>query len=190
MTSRKLLAVSLAVLLLGPTLIAGTDVGGKKLPDSITIGEHKLVFNGAGLRKKLFIKVYAGALYLNAKSKNRAAVLAADEAMAVRMHFIYNGVGPDKLTEAWNEGFDAALGANKASQQKHIDAFNKLFTAEAKTDDIYEIAYLPGKGVQVIVNGKVIGTVNGGLEFKKAVFGIWLGEKSALKDLGDAMLGS
>lgn len=189
MTSRKLLAVSL-VLLLGTTLIAGTEVGGKNLPDSISVGDHKLVFNGAGLRKKLFIKVYAGALYLGAKSKNRASVLAADEAMAVRMHFIYNGVGPDKLIEAWDEGFEAALGANKASQQKNIDAFNKLFTSEAKNNDVYDIAYLPGTGIQVIINGKLIGTVNGGLDFKKAVFGIWLGEKSAVKDLGNAMLGN
>jgi len=189
MTLRAIVAVGLAALLVSSGALAGQKVGGKSLPDTLEVGGENLVYNGAGLRKKLFIKVYAGALYLKAKSKDRQAVMDADEAMAIRMHFIYDGVSAEKLVDAWNEGFEAALGSAKGDQQAHIDAFNALFTQEAKEDDVYDIAYVPGTGVQVIVNGNVVGTVDGGLAFKKAVFAIWLGDNSAVKDLGKAMMG-
>jgi hypothetical protein len=38
-------------------------------------------------------------------------------------------------------------------------------------------------------NGKMLGTIEG-LEFKKALFGIWLGNNPADKDLKAGMLGS
>lgn len=182
----KRLVITFLVLLVALAAPA-KKVGGKQLPESIKLGDQTVVLNGAGLRKKLFIKVYAGALYLKAKSKDKAAVLAADEPMLVRMHFIYDGVSAEKLIEAWNEGFENALGSSMASLQSEIDAFNALFTETAKEDDVIDIAYLPGTGVQVSLNGKVLGKVNGGMAFKKAVFAIWLGKNSALKDLGNSM---
>lgn len=162
-------------------------VGGKKLPDKVTVGGQELTYNGAGLRKKLFIKVYAGALYLKSKSKDAQKILDADEPMLVRMHFIYSGVGPDKLTGGWNDGFTNVLGNKKSSMQDKIDQFNSFFDSEAKEDDLYEVAYIPGKGTQVSFNGEVKGTVPG-LEFKKAVFGIWLTNKD-LSSVSKGMLG-
>jgi len=181
--------LGLMIALLATPVMAGNKVGGRTLPDNLEVGGETLSFNGAGLRKKLFIKVYAGALYLKAKSKDRAAVIAADEVMAIRMHFIYKKVESDKLTTAWNEGFVAALGADKSAHQAHIDAFNDLFKDDATKDDVYDITYIPGTGVQVHINGQLKGTVDGGLDFKKAVFAIWLGDNSPVKDLGKAMMG-
>ena len=43
-------------------------------------------------------------------------------------------------------------------------------------------------GVIVNKNGKLLTTIRG-LEFKKALFGIWLGEKPADKNLKKGMLG-
>lgn len=187
MYTRSCMILSILFLLTAP-VAAGKKVGGKSLPDTMTVGGQELVFNGAGLRKKLFIKVYAGALYLKAKSKDREAVMAADEPMAIRMHFIYSKVDQDKLVGAWNEGFDLVLGADKGKHQSHIDAFNALFSKAAKADEVYDIIYEPGKGIDVQINGSSVGVVDGGPEFKKAVFGIWLHKKSAVADLGKAMM--
>src|SRR6185295_20352072 len=52
-----------ATLVLAATAGAAT-VGGVKINDMAMVGDHHLVLNGAGVRKKLFIKVYTGALYL------------------------------------------------------------------------------------------------------------------------------
>ena len=167
------------------------EIGGVTLPDTMTLAGTDLALNGAGLRKKLFIKVYAGGLYIKSKSKDATAIVAADEPMAIRMHFIYDGVSAEKLTGAWNDGFKAALGENQAAMQEKIDAFNALFTTDAKEDDVYDISYVPGSGTSVVINGNTVGTVESH-EFKKAVFSIWLGKKVAdgnLAALKKSMLG-
>lgn len=167
----------------------GGEIGGVTLPDTLQVGNHSLVLNGAGLRKKLFIKVYAGGLYLQEKASNAETITGADQAMAIRMHFIYDGVSQDKLIEAWNEGFGHATNNSPGELQTHIDAFNALFTQEAKKNDIYDVSYDPATGISVSMNGETKGTVNGGLAFKKAVFSIWLGTVPADKNLKKGMLG-
>jgi len=183
---RKLI-IGLSLLL--ATASFGKEIGGVTLPDTYKAGDAELKLNGAGLRKKLFIKVYAGGLYLKSKSSDAEKIIDADEPMAVRMHFIYDGVSTEKLIGAWNEGFAAALGSDMASLQKEIDAFNALFTKEAKEGDIYDVVYVPGKGVEVKFNGNSNGVVEGA-DFKKAVFSIWLGKDVGdLKSLKKSMLG-
>ena len=185
--SKKLFVMVLAVFVAASS-VAAKDIGGVNLPDSLTAGKNQLLLNGAGLRKKLFVKVYAGGLYLTQKNKDAQKIVSADEAMAIRMHFIYDGVSADKLIAAWNEGFENATGGNISPIKKEADAFNAFFTEEAKKGDIYDVVYVPGEGVSVYIKGNLKGTIKG-LDFKKAVFGIWLGEKPADKDLKNGMLG-
>ena len=44
------------------------EVEGVKLADKVQVGGAELVLNGAGVRTRVFFKVYVGALYLRAKS--------------------------------------------------------------------------------------------------------------------------
>lgn len=180
----------LGLLLVGMSAMAAPapeKVGGAEMPDSVTVGGEKLILNGAGLRKKFVVKVYAGALYLKKKSSDAKAVVAADEAMQIRMHFLY-GVRADQLVDAWNEGFTQSLGKNKGDMQAKIDSFNAMFTEKTKKGDTYDVIYTPGKGTEVLFNGTSVGLVEG-LEFKKAVFAIWLGPKvTELKSLKKKMI--
>lgn len=163
------------------------DIGGVNLPDSLMAGTDKLTLNGAGLRKKFVIKVYAGGLYLLQKSNDAAKIISADEPMTIRLHFIHDSVSADKLISAWNDGF-ANAGGNTAQLKAKIDRFNAFFKQDAKKGDVYDLMYIPGQGVSVSMNTKTVGTVEG-LEFKKALFGIWLSESPADKDLKNGMLG-
>jgi hypothetical protein len=185
--TKKLLIVTLASLMI-TSLAAAKDIGGVKLPDSLMACKVKLLLNGAGLRKRLFIKVYAGGLYLTKYSQDPRKIIEADEPMAVRMHFIYDGVSGKKLIDGWNEGFHNATGGNITNIKKEIDQFNGFFTDEAKKNDIYDIVYTPGQGVRVFIKEKLMGTVEG-LDFKKALFSIWLGEKPADSGLKKGMIG-
>lgn len=72
--------------------------------------------------------------------------------------------------------------------KERIDNFNSFFTEEARKGDIYDIIYTPGDGVSVYIKGKLMGTVRG-LDFKKALFVIWLGEKPVVNMLKQGMLG-
>lgn len=162
------------------------EIGGVALPDQVNVGEGSVPLNGAGLRKKLFIKVYAGGLYAPEKSKDAAALIAADAPGAVRMHFIYKLVEKEKLTGGWDEGFAKTANGQFASE---ISAFNALFDQDAKKDDVYEIHYLPGVGITVFYNGTEKGKVSCDVAFKKAVWAIWLGESPADEGLKEGMLG-
>ncbi len=164
------------------------QIGKVTLPDSLMAGEDTLLLNGAGLRKKFFIKVYAGGLYLKQKDANPVKIIDEDAPMAIRMHFIHNRVSSEKLVNGWNKGFKNGTGGNIAPIQTEIDQFNAFFSEEAKKDDVYDIIYVSEQGVSVYIKGELKGIVKG-LEFKKAVFSIWLGEKPADTKLKKGMLG-
>ncbi|MBK5259345.1 MAG: chalcone isomerase family protein, partial [Thermoanaerobaculia bacterium] len=60
--------IALVTAFLAVTAVAeAATVGGVDISDKTTVGGQTLVLNGAGLRKKFFIKVYTGALYLPSK---------------------------------------------------------------------------------------------------------------------------
>jgi Leu/Phe-tRNA-protein transferase len=184
---KKMLLI-LLIVFFQTSIAMGIEIGGVQLPDSLTVNNAKLQLNGAGLRKKAVIKVYAGGLYLLKKETDPAKIIAADEPMVIRMHFIYSKVSKEKLVNTWNEGFANATNGNTEAIQKEINQFNGYFTEDAKKGDVYDVIYLPGHGISVEINGKRKGPIPR-LEFKQAVFGIWLGEKPADAKLKKGMLG-
>lgn len=179
-----MIIVSILCLTLASAAFA-KEIGGVNIPDTLTAGKDHLMLNGAGLRKKFVVKVYAGALYLLQKSNDAAKIIAADEPMAIRMQFIHDSVSADKLIAAWNEGFAKT---NTSAIKAQIDKFNAFFKQDAKKGDSYDLVYIPGQGVNFSINGKMMGTIEG-FEFKKALFGIWLTDPPADKDLKAGMLG-
>ena len=57
---KRLIIIMSAFLMVTPLAVA-KEIGGAKLPDSMTAGKDELVLNGAGLRKKYrFVKIYVG----------------------------------------------------------------------------------------------------------------------------------
>lgn len=167
--------------------LVSLEIGKVTLPDEMTLENDTLILNGAGLRKKLIIKVYAAGLYLPEAESNAELILEADTAIAIRMHFIYKEVSEEKLIGAWNEGFELAGVKEEIAAQ--IAQFNSFFTEAALKGDIYDIIYEPGKGTSVYIKGVLKGTIPG-LDFRQAVFSIWLGENTALQSLREDLLGN
>ena len=164
------------------------EVGSVNLPDTIMAGKEQLVLNGAGLRKKYFVKAYVGGLYLRTKESDAEKIINADEPMAIRMQFIYDGVSGKQLVKSWNEGFANATTGGIGTIKEGADTFNSFFTEDARTGDIYDMIYTPEDGVCVSMKGKLKGIISG-LDFKKALFAIWLGEKPVDSSLKQGMLG-
>ena len=183
--------MSKAALALTLTLAAvaaeARTVAGVNLPETVSVNNQNLVLNGAGIRKKFFIKIYVGGLYLAAKQSDAAAVITADASRRMVMHFLY-GVSKDQISEAWEEG----LRDNTPSASAEVKAnFNKLASWMAAIDKGKELVltYVPGQGTIVEVNGVAKGTLPGkatsdailatcigpkpgpGDDFKKAVLG-------------------
>lgn len=184
----KLLVTFLVVLfLVGSTAIA-KEVGGKNLPDNLKISNSTIILNGAGVIKKFFFKVYAIGLYLPDKSTNAKSIIAADKPMAIIMHFIRNDIEVKKILDAYDEGFQKATNMKTGPIQSQINKFKAFFTQTIYEDNVYQFDYEPGVGTKVYINKQFKGTIEG-LDFKKALFGIWLGEDPRDSGVKEDMLG-
>lgn len=166
------------------------EIGGIDLAEGLEISGSNLVLNGAGIRKKLFIKLYVGGLYLKATSNIAPEIIQADQPMAIRLHMISSMITSEKMATSTREGFHKATGGNIVPLKARIEKFIAVFLREEiKKNDIYDLKYLPGRGVEVYKNGTSHALV-AGLDFKQALFGIWLGEQPAQQSLKAGMLGS
>jgi hypothetical protein len=188
---RKLPVACLMLILTLSTLPVpahAATVAGVNVPDKVDAEGTPLVLNGAGLRSKLIIKVYVGALYLPAKESNAAKILAADTARETRFFFL-RGVSKSQMCDAWSEGLE--LNTPNATAQVSKD-FNTLCTW---MEDIPEgkqmsLTYVPGKGTTLTVNGKVKGTI-GGKPTSDAILATWIGADPAPgADFKKAVLGA
>lgn len=167
--------IMLAALLVATAIPASAaNVGGVSLEDKVTVGNQTLVLNGAGLRKKFVVKVYAGGLYLPAKQKSAATILATDQPRRMVMHFLYN-VTKAQMAEAWSEG----LADNTPNASPEVrTAFKTLasWMEDVPKGSRIVITYLPGTGTTVEVNGKNKGTL-GGKAVSDAILNTWIGPK-------------
>ncbi|MDX1544394.1 MAG: chalcone isomerase family protein [Christiangramia sp.] len=167
---------------------AQTEVGGVTLPNQVSFQGQNLQLNGAGVREKLWIDLYAGGLYLAKKSSDASAIVSADEPMSIKLHIVSKLISSDKMIEAVNEGFENSTSGNTKPIEPKIEKFRSFFMEEIKKHDVFDIVYLPNKGVVAYKNDKELGTIEG-MDFKKALFGIWLSKRPADDDLKEAMLG-
>ncbi len=184
----KKLLMGLLVVFMMVSLCGAAEVAGVNVPDSIKAGQDSLLLNGAGVRTKFFMDLYVGGLYVKEKGMEAAEIVAADEPMAMRLHIISGLITSDKMESTTREGFENATGGNTAPIQDEIDNFIAVFKEKIEKNDVYDLIYVPGKGVETYKNG-TYASVTKGLEFKQALFGIWLGDKPAQKSLKQEMLG-
>lgn len=169
-------AIILSTLLLLALPVYARPVAGVEVQETMSVGGKTLKLNGAGLRKKLFIKVYVGALYLEDNATDPAAIIKADSARAVHMVFL-RSVDKAKILGAYKEGFENNSGDKMASLQAGLDKLGSVIS-DAKEGTEITVSYVPGKGTTVAVKGGGSVTIEG-KEFADAMFLIWLGAKPA-----------
>ncbi len=185
----KKLVIGLLVFFFSATLAYSAEVGGVNIPETLATDAGNLVLNGAGIRKKFGFKVYVGGLYLKEKSSDSQKIIDADEPMAIVMTWKRTG-SIKKVNPVYAEGFKYVADSGSDALKSNIDAFLAT-TVKASKKDVWTYRYLPGKGVDVLFNGEFIKTFSG-LEFKKALFSIWLFKGDAFtgdKKLRAGMLG-
>lgn len=166
-------------------------LNGVEIPDTVSLadGKHNLVLNGAGVREKLFLDIYIGALYLPAKSSDPLAIMSSPGPASVLMHFLYKEVSKEKITDGWTDG----LAANHSDEdmqalRPQLEQFNPLFDTMHK-GDIIQISYIPGSGTEVRINGELRGSVQG-QAFFHALLRVWLGRYPVSASLKEGMLGT
>jgi hypothetical protein len=182
----RIAALAAAAALL-PAAAQAREVSGVEVPDSVTLAGKPLSLQGAGLRKRFIVKVYVGALYLEVRSSDPEAVVAADAAKVVRMHFLRD-VDREAVLGAFREGFEKNSPAAAAAAVATLRQVEQAVPAEIKKGQVLVVAYAPGAGTSLGVEGGTAATAEG-KAFADALFRIWLGPAPADADLKAGMLG-
>ena len=160
----------------------------EKMPAQVQYGGKTIVLNGVGVRKKFFMSMYLAGLYLTAKSKDADAIMKADEPMSIRLAITSSLISPAKMKSATLQGFQVGTGGNIAPIKAEIDQMLNSFDKGVGPGDVYELTNVPGSGVHVIRNGKLVETIRSAA-FKQALFGIWLSNTPVHTGLRAQLLG-
>ncbi len=167
------------------------DVAGVKYLPTAQVGGQNLVLNGAGVRYKFVIKVYAAGLYLTSKAGTSEAVLAAPGPK--RLHVVMlRDIDANELGRLFTRGMQD--NAPKEEFSKSIPGTLRMadiFSARKKlaAGDNFSVDWVPGLGTTVLINGKAQGKPVKEPEFFTALARIWLGGKPADEGLKAALLG-
>jgi hypothetical protein len=185
---RTFLTIIAAVLSLNSAYCQDKVVSGVKFPGHILSDKDPLFLNGAGIREKYFMDMYVCGLYLKNRSNDPSTILNADEKMGLRLVIVSSMVSNSVMQKAVREGFEKSTNNNTAPIKKEIETFITAFSDEIKKGDSFELNYVPGTGCVISKNG-IEKTRIGGLPFKTALFGIWLGPNPAHEELRNNLLG-
>ncbi len=147
-----------------------------------------LILNGQGVRDKFFIDLYVAGLYLKEKSSDFQKIINADEPMNIRLHIVSSLITSQKMEDGTREGFKNSTNGNMEPIKEKIESFLAVFREEIKENDIYDFLYIPQSGINIYKNSKLKKTIKS-LEFKKALFAIWIGENPAQDSLKKDILG-
>jgi long-chain acyl-CoA synthetase len=186
-----MLPLLLVVASLSAGIAHGAEVEGVKLDDKTRIdGAQELVLNGAGVRSKMFVKGYVGALYLAQKKSAADAVLADKGQKRVALHILRDDVPADKMLSGLKEGL---ADNNSQAEMTALDARIKDFGSMLSAVKVYNkgnvIAFdFLAASTRVSINGEAKGTIPGE-DFSRALLKVWLGEKPVDSSLKKGMLG-
>jgi hypothetical protein len=177
------------IFLFSNSAIAQVELKGVSFSETYEVENNKLVLNGAGVRKKGPIDLYVSGLYLGSKNSDANTIINGEQAMAIKIVITSGMVTSKKMDKAIREGFDKSTKGNTAEFQDRIDQFTKALSEDITKGTRYDLVYFPDKNiVRVLKNDQVVTEIKG-LDFKKILFGIWLGDDPVDEDLKKSMLG-
>lgn len=189
---RSILTAVLAGTVLFHVPVFAAEVEGVKLADKVRQSDAgpDLVLNGAGVRTRVFFRIYVGALYLQKKQTDAGAALADPGPKRVAMHLLRD-LTAEQLFSALKDGLASNHSPEQlAKMESQVKQLEGIFNAvkAAKSGDVILLDYLPDAGTRIVINQDNKGTVPGE-DFYRALLRIWLGDKPVDASLKKAMLG-
>jgi hypothetical protein len=166
--------------------LAGVDV-----PPTVSVAGQTLQLNGAGIRYRFIVQVYAAGLYLPQPARTPEQVLAMPGPK--RLHIVMlRDIDGNTLGRLFTRGMED--NSTRAQFAKAIGGTLRLaemFAAKKRLaeGENFSVEWVPGAGTQVYVNGQAQGEPIQEPEFFAAMMRIWLGPKPADGQLKDQLLG-
>ena len=190
-TTFKSLLAGLCVAMAFTGAASAAEVSGIRFTDTANVAGKELKLNGAGLRTKFFIKVYAAGLYLAEKSSNTAMIQKMEGPRRIQLVMMR-----ELSSEDFGKAFMDGLNANTTDQERsvlmgQIMQMGKVFAMvqSLKKGDVLFLDWIPGTGTVTSLNGRKIGETIPDVAFYNALMRIWVGDKPADSSLKPQLLG-
>lgn len=185
----KLSTLLATSLLISFSVCYADNIGKVSVDETVTCSGQTLSLNGAGVRKKLFIKLYVATLYTQTKSSDEQQLLSMNQPLCIRLHITSAKITSEKLVKATREGFDKSTQGNTTVIAEEIESFLTWLNKPIKKGDVFEFSFLPDDKTQTSKNNQLLGEINN-KKFASALFGIWLGSNPVQLDLKNELLGN
>lgn len=181
----------LAMVMSGAPAAAAVELKGVKFADTYQLGNQALLLNGAGIRVKVIIDVYAASLYLPTKDHSAESALSQQGPKSVQAVMLRDVTAED-FVAAMIKGFKAnntdAIVSRYLPKLQELGALMSS-VGMAHKGTVVRIDYVPDTGTRITVDGQRQGTDIPGEEFYQALLRIWLGPKPVDSSLKAALLG-
>ena len=164
----------IGVLLLAAQTGAAINLAGFAVPSAITTTEGVLQAASCGVRSTLWIEHYVAALYLR-PDVTLEALRNPNEPKAVLLYVVEGRYLPDELPAKWRDALDSAL------DERTLRAVHRSF-ARLLSGDLVNITYMPGEGVAIHVNRRLIARSSGHLAVD-AIIRAWASETPLVEQL-------
>jgi hypothetical protein len=162
------------------------EVEGVRFSRSIDVATKKFNLQGFGLlRYMIFIKAYAGALYLT-EAGDAENVLGP---IAKRLELEYfHAIKAEDFASATLKKISENVTAEELIRLRpRIAKLNAIYQ-NVNPGDRYALTYIPGKGTTLTLNGTFLGMIRGD-DFAAALYAIWLGKNPIDRKFRDLLLG-
>lgn len=180
-----------ALLLFVSTAIPAATIEGQRFDDRIRLADADLTLNGVGLRAVAWFKGYAAGLYLPQKASTRAAVIAQKGPKRIQLKMMVD-VGSEEFRKAWDKGMTRNHSAAEYEpMRERIARFSATIAAigKLKKGDVIDLDFLPGKGLQLSLNGKPRGEPLPGEDLYAGLLKIFVGNVPVDARLKAGLLG-
>lgn len=157
------------------SLIGVAAASALALPGVLQVGDQVLAAASCGTRETLWIDHYAATLYVRPGDAAEHALLDPRRAKALEIQLLNKSFMPGEIPRKYRRALEVELTDQEMAQIR--DAYRAL-----RSGDVVQVAYLPGTGVSVSVNGQrvVAAATHGAIE---SILVAWAGNKPVQQHL-------
>ncbi len=156
-------ATALVLMLILPAAARGGErqIAGVRFPTEKEVAGKTLHLNGVALRKAfIFIKVFAGAFYLEHPTHDADEAIESEQVKHFVLHYLTDKATAPKLQKGFVEAMEKANPADLVEKHRDlIRRFASWLDRDMKPGATSVSTYIPGRGLTFWLMGKEKGTI-------------------------------
>lgn len=180
-----------AALLPAPLCAQVRVEGGYVFPEQAQVGGSTLRLNGVGYRAVAWFRGYAAGLYLASQVKSVEGVLAMEGPKRLRLRMLI-GVPAVEFVKAFDKGLARNTpAAELPALRERMKLFDERVEAlgQVRAGDLVDLDFLPGQGLQLLLNGETRGAAIPGADLYAALLRLFIGQRPADPEMKTGLLG-